>query len=241
MTFRRLVGALVVLLGSALVVASLSSPAVAASGKVRSSSATLYRNCFGHPFSYALSGFAPGWTLTVDLVSARGRVVDRARVPASAGASGRGAFRICAGQVWPGRFTVRPRVSWPAATGRSPVALARTHLTLRRPGTTASIAVSPRRPRPKAVVRVRSTVRVARPYGFFPERGAKVRLLVRNRGSWHRVGSVRRTNADGKVAFRVRWRLKGVHKVRVKVVRDAFHGASRSRAVSVRARPPARR
>jgi hypothetical protein len=235
---RRLLGSfLAVLVAAVLVGAGMAVPAQAAGGRVWSRSATLYRNCFGHPFSYSLSGFADGWTLTVDLVSASGRVVDRVVVPSSEGASGRGAFRLCAGSVKPGQFTVRPRVGWPATTGRVAVSLAHSSLTLRRPRTTAQVAVSPRRPRRNAVVRVRATVLVARPYGYFPEAGAKVKVAVRRNGAWRRAAPARHTGAAGRTTFRIRWRWDRPHKVRVKVVRSGYHAQARSRAVMVRPRP----
>ncbi|MBW9213317.1 hypothetical protein KV102_00560 [Mumia sp. zg.B53] len=241
MTLRRLLAIVVAVLGGCLVTSGLTSPAHAASGRVTSTSATLYRNCFGHPFSYALSGVAPGWTLTVDLVAGSGRVVDRTTVPSTAGAAGRGAFRICAGAVRPGTFTVRSRVTWSSATGRAPLVLASTRLTLRRPRTATSVSVRPRRPRVGSVLRVGTSVRVARPYGFFPEAGVRVKAYVRHRGAWRRVGPVRTTRADGTATFRVRWRWTAPRKVRVKAVRNAYHDRSRSRAVTVRSRPAKRR
>ncbi|MGH1565586.1 hypothetical protein [Mumia sp. DW29H23] len=236
MAVRRLLAPLTVALTTGLVVAGLGSPAHAASGRVTSSSATLYRNCFSHPFSYALSDVGSGWSLTVDLVASSGRVVDRAVVPSSEGTSGRGAFRVCAGTVRAGTFTVRPRVTWPA-TGRAPLPLATSRLALRLPRTTTSVAVRPRRPRVGAVLRVRSTVQVARPYGFFPQAGVRVKAYVRHHGAWRRVGGIRTTRADGSVTFRVRWRWDAPRKLRVKAVRSAYHAASRSRAVTIRSRP----
>ncbi|WP_370614262.1 hypothetical protein [Mumia sp. Pv 4-285] len=210
--------------------------AAAGSGKVVSRSATLYEDCFGHPFSYALSDVGEGWRLTVELVASSGRVVDRSVVTPGEGTSGRGAFRVCAGSVRPGVFTVRSRVTWPAEAGRSALPLASSRLSLRRPTSATKISVRPRRPRVGAKLRLRATVTVARPYGRFPKAGVRVVASVRRQGAWRRIGPVRYTNANGVATFRVRWRAKSPRKVRVTTTRTRYHSRSSSRAVTVRSR-----
>lgn len=239
MAVRRLLFASATLLVTAgIVTTGLSAPAQAASGQVSSPSATLYKSCFSHPFRYALSGVGTGWTLTVDLVSSGGRRVDRAVVPQSAGASGTGAFRLCAGSVRPGGYTVRSRVTWPAETGRTPLGLPTTRLTLVRPRSKTALSVSTRRPKLRKHVRVRATSRVARPYGFFPAPGVRVKAQVRHKGRWRTLGKARLTNAKGAATWRVRWRYDTPKKVRVVTLRSVYQSSSTSRVVIIRSTRP---
>ncbi|MFD1827653.1 MULTISPECIES: hypothetical protein [Mumia] len=239
MAVRRLLFASVTLLLTAgLVMTGLSAPAQAASGQVSSRSATLFKNCFSHPFRYALSGVGTGWTLTVDLVTAGGRRVDRAVVPASAGASGTGAFRLCAGTVRPGAYTVRSRVTWPADAARAPLALPTTGLTLIRPRSTTALGLSTRRPKLRKHLKITTTVRVARPYGLFTAQGIRVKAQVRHKGRWRTLGKVRVTNAAGIASWRVRWRYAKPKKVRVVTRRSIYQASSTSRVVLVRSKAP---
>ena len=234
-------GSATLLLAAGLVTTGLSGPAQAASGQVTSRSTTLFANCFSHPFRYALSDVGTGWTLTVDLVSAAGRRVDRAVVPASAGASGTGSFRVCAGSVRPGSYTVRSRVTWPAATARAPMTLPTDALTLVRPRSTTALSLSTRRPKLRKAVKIRTTVRVARPYGFFTAPGVRVKAQVRHKGRWRTLGKVRSTGTDGTAAWRVRWRYTKPKKVRVVTLRSPYQASSKSRGVLVRSKVPKKR
>ncbi|KAA1420063.1 hypothetical protein FE697_019485 [Mumia zhuanghuii] len=238
MNVRVLLRVLVTGVTAAVVVAGLppGTATAATSGKVVSRSATLYEDCFSHPFSYALSDVGEGWSLTVTLVAASGRVVDRAVVPASEGTSGRGAFRLCASSVRPGTFAVRSHVTWPAEAGRSALALATSRLTLRRPTSKTTITRQPRRPRVGSRLRIRTTVTVARPYGRFPRAGVRVVAQVRRNGAWRRLAPARYTNAKGVATFKVRWRAKSPRKIRVTTVRTRYYERSTSRVVKVRSR-----
>ncbi|KHL17242.1 hypothetical protein CLV56_3159 [Mumia flava] len=224
----------VLLVAALAVVAGLlaPTPASAAVAEVRSRSGVLYDDCFAHPFRYDVDRAAP-WTLRVRLADRRGRVVDTVRITAADGASGRGAFEVCARRTVAGRFTVRPTLVTPAGERR----LATTRVRLRKPRTWTRLRASDARVRRGQRVRLSAVVREERALGRFPSARVRVRFQARSQGRWRRIGSVRRTRADGRATVRLRLRRAGRTVVRAKALPTPRRAGSAWSRTTVRVRP----
>lgn len=86
---------------------------VRATGEVRSGDGRFERGCQSHGYRYEVRAHGSDWSLELFLIDSRGkRVATGYEWKGADPREGRGRFEFCAQSTVPGKFTVRPRLTW---------------------------------------------------------------------------------------------------------------------------------
>jgi hypothetical protein len=221
-TSARALGRVVAIVLALTPSALLSMPADSASSTtIAANDGVRYDSCRYHPYTYTVQSMAGSadWDADITLYDPEGSRSDSDfRYSGSDPDTGSGSFFIC-GFEPAGRWRLTIDVTYyDDSYSKIATNTASDTFVLRKPRTTTAYTVSPKKPRPGQVIRVRISSKIERPAGYAPNRYEYVVLESRKGGgAWKRVRGTR-TYTSGSGVGVVRTRNTGRRPVQVRAV-----------------------